>query len=107
MILLKINDHKAEFYNNEKEYKEISIIKKEDIFFLLEYIYKNDDYTFDEPQKEGDKQILSPSDKIIYDRLYKKFKEVSDKKEEVIELVKAEYKEAYEKYMPKPTNTES
>lgn len=104
MILLKIEGNKAFFARKSSEYKPINEIKKEDIYHLLEYIYKNSDFEFDKSDDSGDKQILSPADKIIYDRLYKKFNEVIAKKETTIAQVDSEFKEAYEKYIPKDTS---
>lgn len=99
MNLLKISDHVGYFKNQSDEYKPISEVKKEDIFYLLNYIYNNDDFSFDESGQGEEKNILAPADKIIYERLYKKFCEVTEKKQSVIAQVDAEFKDAIEKYV--------
>jgi len=96
MKLLKIDNNKG-YYIKDADYKEIDSITKEDILSLLKHMYEEDEIEFDEINEEQN-QIAMPSQKLVYEKLYEKFVELNEKKDDIISSVEAEFKSAVEKY---------
>ena len=96
MIFLRINSGKGYFLNSEGTMQEIHDIRKEDILRLLDYATRSDvDFEMDEI-KDGN--ILNEAHRIIYDGIYKKFRELLNNKNKFIDEAEALYKEAFQKY---------
>lgn len=94
MKLLRISSNKAEYSCDGTSFKDIYDISKEDILVLMERIIESDDIELDEPNNE----ILVPAQKIIYERLYSKLKEIVDKKPELQRNIDLVFKDAMDKY---------
>ncbi len=97
MKLLKIENMKG-YFIKDKEYKIIDEVSKEDIIQLLRNIYENENIELDCIDESSNMDISMPSQKIIYEKMYEKFNELIEKKEELILSVKSEFKDSYEKY---------
>lgn len=96
MKLLKIENHEG-YYFKKDEYKKVDGITKEDVLALLKIIYAEETVEFD-GFGENDNRITIPSQGLVYEKLYEKFIDLKDKKEEIIASVNAEFKEAKERY---------
>lgn len=96
MLYLKINNGKGYFLNAEKEIQEIHEIRKEDILRLLDYATDGSaDFEMDEI-KDGN--IQNEAHRIIYDGLYRKFKELLENRDRFIDESESLYKDAVQKY---------
>lgn len=96
MRILKINTDKKCFYNIDGIDKTILDISKEDIFYILRYIYENDDIEFDEYVEEN---IVNEAEKTIYSNLYNKFIDFKSKKEILKNEINEIFSELEEKYL--------
>ena len=96
MKLLKIDDGRAYFKKNNG-FEEIDSITKEDILLLLKMIYEEEVVEFDEIDEEYNR-INIPSQKLVYEKLYEKLLELTEKKDDIISTVESEFKEAVAKY---------
>lgn len=56
---------------------------------------KSQTYEFDDPRLN---EIVVPSQKLIYKKIYEKFKELLDKRDYIMAKVNSSFKEAFEKY---------
>mgnify|MGYP000027051853 CR=1 FL=1 len=96
MKLLRINDKKGEYSTDGSSFKLIDTISREDIELMMEIIMdKSQTYEFDDPRLN---EIVVPSQKLIYKKIYEKFKELLDKRDSIMAKVNSSFKEAFEKY---------
>ena len=96
MKCLKINRGIAQFRNEEGKYVDVDQIGKEDILYLL-------DIATDEEKEFGmddynEIEIKNPAQKIVYQNLSDKFKELLTNKSQFLDESEALYKEALQKY---------
>lgn len=97
MMLLKIENNKGEFSIDGINFIEIEKISKDDILKMLEKVLSENEIMIEESNEE-DKKINSPAQKIIYDNIYEKVKEVISEKEEINSFEEDEYYMAMKKY---------
>lgn len=96
MHYLKINNGKGFFLDSEGEMKEIHLITKEDVLRLLDCA-TNSEVNF-EMDENTDGIIQNEAHRIIYDAIYRKFKELMENKSRFIDESSSLYKDAYLKY---------
>lgn len=97
MKYLKIEKSKGCFLKNDnKTYETLDKIKKEDILYLLDCIIDNKiNFEMDEYIKEN---ISNEAHAIIYEKLFKKFSELLEQREQFADESSSLYKEAFQKY---------
>ena len=96
MIYLKIENGKGYFLNEKGDLQEIHEICKEDLLRLLDSATDSDiNFEMDE-MKDGN--IQNEAHRIIYDSLYRKFKELLENKSRFIDESESLYKDALQKY---------
>ena len=96
MIYLKIDRGRGYFLNAEDNMQEIHEIRKEDLLRLLELAIDNDvDFEMD---KITDDNVQNEAHRIIYDSLYRKFKDLLENKSRFIDESESLYKDAIQKY---------
>lgn len=96
MIYLKIENGKGYFLNQNKEYKEIDSIRKEDILRLLEAVTStNINFEMNEIEKGN---IQNAAHQIIYSNIYEKFIELKNNKNRFLDESENLYKEAFLRY---------
>ena len=100
MTLLKIENNKGKFSINGMDFIEIEKISKDDILKMLEKVLNETEIIIEE-SNDDDKKINSPAQKIIYDNIYEKVKEVISEKEEINSFEEDEYYIAMKKYQNK------
>lgn len=100
MKLLVIENNKGKFSIDGVNFIEIEKISKDDILKILEIVLSEDEIVI-EKSDEDDKKINSPAQKIIYDNIYEKVKEVISEKEEINSFDDDEYYIAMQKYQNK------
>ena len=84
MKVLKIDDGKCYFLSANSNYLPIVDISKNDIFYILNLIYENEDAELD---KSEDIEILNDVEKIIYTNLEEQVnKFISEKSNLTIEI---------------------
>lgn len=98
MKLLKIENSEGYYLKENEEYSKIDQIAKEDILILMKILYKSDDIKFDKQEESGNQKINMPSQAIVYDKLYEKFIDIYEKKEDIIEQVNLEFDKAFKAY---------
>lgn len=88
--LLKIENNEAYFLSKNGEYKLITEISTEDIFYLLNILCDEENCILDTNNEENN--IKNIAEKIIYEQLFSKFNRfLSDDKEKLLsELQKME-----------------
>lgn len=96
MKIFKINDRKCLFSIDGINYKAITDISKEDIYKILDYMYFNDDYEFD--NLSSNTVIANEADRIIYENLTSQFETFIQNKNNLVSQIENEFKEAIEKY---------
>lgn len=96
MNCLKIKNGKGYFCNTQNQMQEVDGIRKEDILHLLD-LATNSDVDFEMDEIEGD-NIKNQAHKVIYESLYKKFKEFLENRERFIDESESLYKDAMQKY---------
>ena len=98
MKILKIENGIGMYYTKEEKYTSIDMIGKEDIIYLMEIIVNEENIEIEESNEE-DKKINNIAQKIIYDQIYIKFKEIYNIKESIIQESNEKYKEVFKKYI--------
>lgn len=96
MHYLKINSGKGFFLDSEGNMKEIHLITKEDVLRLLDYA--TDSEVSFEMDEITDGSIQNEAHRIIYDAIYRKFKELMENKSRFIDESSSLYKDAFVKY---------
>ena len=98
MKILKIDSGEAKFLSKDgASYSNIDLIEKEDILRLMKLCI-DEEVIYDISENQGGLKINSPAQKIIYDQIVSKFKELIDNKENIINNVHTDFKKAFEKY---------
>jgi len=104
MMLLKIEDNKV-FYrtDKDKDFLNLDEINKDDILSIFKKIFlAKEDEKLDDFADEFNKDLIgNDAHKIIYERLYKKIKELWENRSTIIGEIKNEFKAAEEKYITK------
>lgn len=100
MKLLKIENHNGKFSTDGVNFIEIEKISKDDILKILEKVLSESEILIDESNEENMK-INSPAQKIIYDNIYEKVREVIEEKDEINSFEEDEYYVALRKYSNK------
>lgn len=104
MMLLKIEDNKV-FYrtDKDKDFLNLDEINKDDILSIFKKIFlaKEDEKLNDFADEFNKDLIGNDAHKIIYERLYKKIKELWENRSTIIGEIKNEFKAAEEKYITK------
>lgn len=96
MTYLKIENGKGYFLNSNDEMQEIHDIRKEDILRLLDLATDSDvDFEMDEMR---DGNIQNEAHRLIYDGIYRKFRELLDNKARFIDECESLYRDAIQKY---------
>ena len=96
MIYLKIENGKGYFRNSNNQMQQIHDIRKEDILTLLDFATDSSvDFEMDEMT---DDNIQNEAHRIIYDGLYRKFKELLYNKARFVDESESLYKDAIKKY---------
>lgn len=98
MIILKVENGEGMYYTKEKGYACIDTIGKEEIIYLMELILDESNVNIEE-SNEDDKKINNLAQKIIYEKIYEKFKTIISSKEDIIEKSNEKYNEAFKNYM--------
>lgn len=96
MIYLKIDRGRGYFLNAENNMQEIHEIRKEDLLRLLDFA--TDSTVNFEMDEITDENIQNEAHRIIYDGLYRKFKELLENKSRFIDESESLYKDAIQKY---------
>lgn len=96
MKFLKIDNGKGYFRDGNNGYAEIDIIRKEDIFRLIEVITL-EDITFEMDSIE-ENNLQNAAHKIIYRELYVKFSELQKNKNRFLDESEKLYKDALQRY---------
>jgi len=103
-MLLKIEDNKV-FYrtDKDKDFLNLDEINKDDILSIFKKIFlAKEDEKLDDFADEFNKDLIgNDAHKIIYERLYKKIKELWENRSTIIGEIKNEFKAAEEKYITK------
>lgn len=97
MKLLKIENNNGKFSKDGVNFIEIEKISKDDILKILEKVLSESEILIDESNEE-DMKINSPAQKIIYDNIYEKVREVIEEKDEINSFEEDEYYVALRKY---------
>lgn len=97
MKLLKIENNNGKFSTDGVNFIEIEKISKDDILKILEKVLNESEILIDESNEE-DMKINSPAQKIIYDNIYEKVKEVIEERDEINSFEEDEYYIALKKY---------
>lgn len=97
MTLLKVENNIGKFSTDGVNFIEIEKISKDDILRIFEKILNEDSIIIEESNDE-DKKINSPAQKIIYDNICEKAKEIIAEKEEINSFEDDEYYIAAKKY---------
>lgn len=100
MKVLKIEANNGFFLRNDGEYCKITSISSDDIIQILEWILEVDDIEMDNYDSQ-EVSLKNPAEAIIYSELYKRFISTLMNKTKIIDEVKLEFKDAYEKYAAK------
>ena len=99
MKLLKIEKSLGYFLGSDSEYSPIDKITKEELLRMvsttLESNVELDEYNEDE--------IKNQAHQVIYKNVYKKIKELTEKKQEFVDTSERMFLEEYEKYGDKST----
>ena len=102
MMLLKIEDNKV-FYrtDKDKDFLNLDEINKDDILSIFKKIFlAKEDEKLDDFADAFNKDLIgNDAHKIIYERLYKKIKELWENRSTIIGEIKNEFKVAEEKYI--------
>jgi hypothetical protein len=104
MMLLKIEDNKVFFRTDkDKDFASLDVISKDDILSIFKKIFlAKEDEKLDDFADEFNKDLIgNDAHKIIYERLYKKIKELWENRSTIIDEIKNEFKAAEEKYITK------
>lgn len=96
MNCLKIENGKGYFRNTQNQMQEVDGIRKEDILHLLD-LATNSDVDFEMDEIEGD-NIKNQAHKVIYESLFRKFKEFLENKARFIDESENLDKDAMQKY---------
>ena len=96
MKVLQINNNCGEYTINGTNLNSIKDITKEDIKKIIELILFNDDIEYDEISEEV--KINNPVEKIIYENILNKIKNLESNKSTIISTTFNNYAELYEKY---------
>lgn len=104
MKVLKIENKQGLFYDEEeKKYKTIKEIRKEDILSIaLKIVETNAEFESYEEDK-----IVNHAEKIIYKRLSEEFEELVESRESILNLVDERFKELNDKYKKELEPSES
>ena len=101
MTYLKIDRGRGYFLNAENDMQEIHEIRKEDLLRLLELATDSSiDFEMDEITDEN---IQNEAHRIIYDSLYRKFKDLLENRSRFIDESESLYKDAIQKYKDSET----
>lgn len=96
MKVLQINNNCGEYTTDGLKLNSIKDITKDDIKNIIELILFNDDIEFDEISEEL--KINNPVEKIIYENILNKVKNLKINKEIIISTTFNNYAELYIKY---------
>ena len=96
MKVLQINNNCGEYTIDGSKLNSIKDITKEDIKKIIELILFNDNIEFDEISEED--KINNPVEKIIYENILNKVKNLEANKSAIISTTFNNYAELYEKY---------
>ncbi len=96
MKVLQINNNCGEYTTDGLKLNSIKDITKDDIKNIIELILFNDDIDFDEISEEL--KINNPVEKIIYENILNKVKNLKINKEIIISTTFNNYVELYTKY---------
>jgi len=94
MEFLKIEDGQGKYSIDGENWVPIDQIDKSSLLTLLESSL-NDDFEMEEFVKEN---IKNPAHQIIYENIYEKLSDLSEKKSQFKDESQSLYSEAYEKY---------
>lgn len=94
MKRLKIEDNKA-YFKTDKDWTEIDQISKNDLMFLLDKAFEEDEFELDEYDAE---KLANKAHAIIYKNIFEKFSDFLDNKTRFKDESQTLYKEAFEKY---------
>lgn len=94
MMILEYKENES-FLFNGSETKKILEINKDDILKTLKYIYENDNI---EIGNYDEKMIKNEAERIVYENLYKKFKDFNEKKLVLHSEINALFEEIETKY---------
>lgn len=98
MIILKVENGEGMYYTKENTYACIDTIGKEEIIYLMELILDEDNVDIQE-NNQDDRKINNLAQKIIYEKIYEKFKAIINSKADIIAKSNEKYSEAVKKYV--------
>lgn len=96
MKVLQINNNCGEYTVDGSNLCSVKDIAKDDIKKIIELVLFNGDVTYDEISDES--KINNPVEKIIYENILNKVKNLESNKSSIIETTFNNYAELYEKY---------
>jgi hypothetical protein len=98
MKCLKIEKDRGWYTLDDKEWKEIDKIDKDDLMRLLDLAISNESFEIDDFNQE---KLANQAQSIIYSNIYKKFSELLNNKTRFKDESESMYKEALDKYSKK------
>lgn len=98
MKCLKIEEDRGWYTLDDKEWKEIDKINRDDLMKLLDLAISNDSFEMDEFNEE---KLANQAHSIIYNNIYIKFRELLNNKTRFKDESESMYREAIDKYSPK------
>ena len=101
MKLLKIEDNKGYYFDNQGEFATLDKITKDDILRLVSLtLDMNQEVEFDEYDLDN---LKNKAHQIIYKSIVEKLQELKKRRKEFIDESDRLYLEAYEKYRDEPS----
>lgn len=97
MKLLKIENGVGKFYSFERNaYVEITLISGETLLKLVDYVIENDDFEFDQYNKD---EIKNTVQDIVYKDIFEKLNQLKDQKKSIVDEIENKYADASNKYL--------
>lgn len=94
MKILRISNSKGEFSLDVINYSSVDTINKDDLLNMID-VFVNSECEMDEYSEEN---IPNKAHQIIYQNLYRKFKELEQNKAQFKDMSENIYKDAIDKY---------
>ncbi|NLA52716.1 MAG: hypothetical protein GX860_11465 [Alcaligenaceae bacterium] len=94
--LLKIEDGRGYYLDEKDDYVLITELSVDRLKQIIEIVFKEDETIFD---AYDDKLVHNAADKIIYNKVATKLKNVQDNREEIISSINSEFATLKTKYV--------
>lgn len=96
MKYLEIKENKGFLLNEKGVWIELDQISKEDILFVVDRAFNEEDFAMDDFNEED---LKNPAHRIIYKQLHEKISDFIERKSALKDEISSMYEDAYNKYV--------